>query len=457
MLSWPQLQGRILGGGYRLIRYLNGSETSGQFEATDGTDGRKFLVQLFSQTPQQGRERLDLWRNLQLLNRPEMLKIISSGTAGWPDLHFEYVVNEFPDESLAGVLVDRALDVDEARQVLESAAAALVVMHDRQCVHASVQPGNVYAVGDRIKLSVATVQRPGASETHTEPSEYQAPEVSSFAFSPASDIFSLGVTLFQALTRNLPSDDAMERVDKLPAPFPAVLKHSLDPISAKRWTARQILESLGVMAPERPPLLEAPPPAAPPEIPPRRLDLGRPKGRRWVSPYAIAAIVLFLAFLWLIFGHKRRPATPVGPRSEPASVATAVPSAPTPARVSPTPAVTPPSSAVPAPPRHQPILQKENVPAPTRQSAVDGSSAIGPVNWRVIVYTFVRENDATQRAAAINHSHPDLHAEVFSPQADRYLVTLGTWLPVQDAKRLRQQAVAQGMPHDTYIQNFHRP
>jgi hypothetical protein len=74
----------------------------------------------------------------------------------------------------------------------------------------------------------------------------------------------------------------------------------------------------------------------------------------------------------------------------------------------------------------------------------------------VIAFTFVRENDAAQRAAAINKTHPDLHAEVFSPQPDRFLVTLGSWMPVQDAKRLRQQAIAQGLPHDTYFQNFHR-
>jgi hypothetical protein len=223
------------------------------------------------------------------------------------------------------------------------------------------------------------------------------------------------------------------------------LKHSLDPIPAKRWTARQILESLGAAAPERPAVLEAPAPLT------NRLDLGRPKGRRrLVSPYAIAALVLFVAFLWLVFGHKRQPTPATGPRAESASAENGAPSATTPNPVT----AAPPVATAPAP--HQPILQKENVPVRARQSTANGPSAVGPVNWRVIAFTFVRENDAAQRAAAINKTHPDLHAEVFSPQPDRFLVTLGSWMPVQDAKRLRQQAIAQGLPHDTYFQNFHR-
>jgi serine/threonine protein kinase len=421
MLSWPQLQGRVVGDGYRLTRYLDGSETSGRFEGeTDASARPDVMVQLFSLTPRQGRERLELWRSLQLLNRPEILKVLASGTADWPDWHFDYLVTELPDESLAGVLRDRALDNQEARQMVESVAAALVVMHDHQFVHASVQPANVYSVGDSIKLSVATVQRPGASDILSEPSAYQAPEVSSFAFSSASDIWSLGVTLFQCLTQRLPGDDAMERAVELPPPFAEILRHSLNPIAAKRWSARYILESLRAPAPAA---------KAPPEAPPMpaRIDLGRPKGRR-VSSFAIAAIVLFLAFLWLVFSHKKQPQhATVGPNrpAAPAAVPAPVPVKPEPPRAV---ASTPPAS-----------------PAPT-----------GPVNWRVIAFTYNRESDAAHRAATINRSHPDLHAEVFSPEADRFLVSVGGWMPIDAAKRLRQQAISEGLPPDTYAQNFHR-
>lgn len=444
MLSWPQLQGRIVGDGYRLVRYLDGTETSGRFEAKlDEPESRnapagRAMVQLFALTPRQAKERLELWRTFQLLNRPELLKILASGTADWPDLHFDYLVTELPDESLAGVLQDRPLDEEEARQVLESVAAALVLMHDRQCVHASVQPANIYAVGDAIKLSVATVQHPGASDILAEPSDYQAPEVSSFAFSPASDSWSLGVTLFQTLTRELPGDDALERAATMHAPFSEVLKHTLEPIAAKRWTARQILDSLSAPAPERPPILEAAPPAG-------GVDLARPKGRP-VSPYAIAALVLFVAFLWLIFGHRRTPRPATFPAAPVPAVQPAVPAANGPGlRLAPGPSATSTT--------HVPILSKENVPA---RPAPAPALASGPVNWRVIAFTYNRESDAAHKAAAVNKAHPGLHAEVFSPQPGRFLVSLGGWMPMNEAKHLRQEAISAGLPPDTYFQNFHR-
>jgi hypothetical protein len=78
------------------------------------------------------------------------------------------------------------------------------------------------------------------------------------------------------------------------------------------------------------------------------------------------------------------------------------------------------------------------------------------VNWRVIAFTYNRESDAANKTATINHSHPDLHAEVFSPQPGRFVVSLGGWMPVDMAKSLRQQAISEGMPPDTYAQNFHR-
>ena len=434
MLSWPQLQGRIVGDSYRLVRYLDGTETSGRFEAKlDSSDSLNVMVQLFAMTPRQAKERLELWRMLQLLNRPEIVKILASGSADWPDLHFDYLVTELPDETLAGVLNDRPLDPQEARQVVQSVAAALVLMHDRQCVHASVQPANIYAVGDDIKLSVATVQHPGASDILTEPSSYQAPEVSTFAFSSAADSWSLGVTLFHCLTQELPGDDALERAATMQAPFSQILKHTLDPVAAKRWSARQILSSLSAPEPEHSAVLNAAPT-------PVALDVARPKSHG-VSPFAIAAMVLFLAFLWLIFGHKRAPRPTAFPAAPPSAVQNAVP-APNGPGLQTAPVANATATA------HVPILPKENVPAST--------SSTGPVNWRVVAFTYNRESDAAHKATTINQAHPDLHAEVFSPQPGRFLVSLGGWMPMDTAKHLRQEAISDGLPRDTYAQNFRR-
>ena len=401
------------------------------------------MVQFFSQNLGHQHNRLELWRSLQLLNRPEILRIIASGTADWPDAHFDYLVTELPEESLAGVFEDRALDADEAKQVLESAASALVVMHDRQFVHGSVEPSSIYAVGDAIKLSAATVQRSGAPDILVEPSAYQAPEVSSSVSSPAADIWSLGATVFYALTRQLPADDFLARSAAFPAPLPEIFKRTLDPIPAKRWTARQILETLSAKVPERPPVLESlPTPPAPVQV---ALPLPIEPKRRFVFPYAIAAIVLFLALLWLIFGPKKQPSNPVVANVQPTPVQTPAPAQ----QASQVPIPSPPPPVVKR--RSQPILQKENVPVRTSANATTG-----PVNWRVIAYTYNRESEAEHKAATVNRAHPNLHAEVFSPQPGRYLVSIGDWMPMDEARHMRTEAISEGLPHDTYAQNFHR-
>ncbi len=76
--------------------------------------------------------------------------------------------------------------------------------------------------------------------------------------------------------------------------------------------------------------------------------------------------------------------------------------------------------------------------------------------WRVVLFTYDRVQDAQNRAQAVNSKHPDLHADVFSPngQAGPYLVTVGGRLSREDAARLRRKAVSLGMPHDSYIQNY---
>jgi eukaryotic-like serine/threonine-protein kinase len=63
---------------------------------------------------------------------------------------------------------------------------------------------------------------------------------------------------------------------------------------------------------------------------------------------------------------------------------------------------------------------------------------------------------AQSRANLINQKHPELQAQVFSPDGHGglYLVTLGGGMQRDDAVSLRQKALRLGMPRDSYIQNY---
>jgi hypothetical protein len=92
-----------------------------------------------------------------------------------------------------------------------------------------------------------------------------------------------------------------------------------------------------------------------------------------------------------------------------------------------------------------------NVPAHQQQTAAGDSRG----QWRVIAFTYNREDQAQQKAAAIAQSHPDLSPTVFTPNGHApFLVTLGGAMSRQDAFALSGKAKREGMPRDIYAQNY---
>jgi len=68
-------------------------------------------------------------------------------------VHVIYAVMERSEGNLANVLPERALTVEETREMLEAAVDALAWLHERGLVHGALAPANIVAVGDRIKLA----------------------------------------------------------------------------------------------------------------------------------------------------------------------------------------------------------------------------------------------------------------------------------------------------------------
>jgi hypothetical protein len=75
-----------------------------------------------------------------------------------------------------------------------------------------------------------------------------------------------------------------------------------------------------------------------------------------------------------------------------------------------------------------------------------------------VAYTYNYQDQAEHKARTINEKYPNLQASVFSPKGSGapYLVTLGTATDRASAFRLRDKAVAEGLPKDTYAQNYTR-
>jgi TonB family protein len=152
-----------------------------------------------------------------------------------------YLTMECADESLAQVIPVRPLTTEEAGQMLEHALSALAYIHGQGFVHGHVRPGDIMAVGDCLKISIAGLCRVGEGAL-TIPDAYTPPEG---AASPAGDIWSLGVILVEALTQHLPAPrpaDPAEPVvpETLGEPFLEIARQCLSSDPAARPTATHI-------------------------------------------------------------------------------------------------------------------------------------------------------------------------------------------------------------------------
>ena len=109
---------------------------------------------------------------------------------------------------------DYRLDVPMALWVARQTAEALAALHRAGFVHGDVKPDNIRLVGDgnAVLIDLGFAHRPGENEALLKEGyilgtlNYLAPELC--AAKPdtdqASDLFSLGVSLFEMLTGNLP-------------------------------------------------------------------------------------------------------------------------------------------------------------------------------------------------------------------------------------------------------------
>jgi tetratricopeptide (TPR) repeat protein len=164
----------------------------------------------------------------------------------------------------------RGRHFDEAR--LRDALAQLVVgisaLHDAGKVHRDIKPSNILvtANGRVVVLDFGLIGDPGVFEKGAGTVKYMAPEqASGEAVGPAADWYGVGVTLYAALTGNVPfvgqvTDILARKLDSDPAPpskFDVDVPEDLEELCmallrrnpAERPGAREILARLGVEAP----------------------------------------------------------------------------------------------------------------------------------------------------------------------------------------------------------------
>jgi hypothetical protein len=236
-------EGRVVDGRFPLLQYLGGGERSAVFvtERDDQSPHKAAIKLLLADAPLSPAAEL---------SHPHLLRLFETGRCELDGTDLAYLVMEFADENLAEVLSQRPLSAAEARQALQPILDALEYLRARGLVHGRLRPANILAVGDQLKLASDGMCAAGAWEGRPAgPSPYDPPELAFGWITPAADIWSLGITLVEALTQHRPARDSSGELEPvLPAGLPAELTeivfHSLERDPRRRWTLEQIRERL---------------------------------------------------------------------------------------------------------------------------------------------------------------------------------------------------------------------
>jgi eukaryotic-like serine/threonine-protein kinase len=487
MHLWTEFEGVTIDSAFALTKLVQ-TEGRSAFFSTRNENGESVLIRIIECHFDED-EILARWRALQTLSHPNFLRIDRFGQfyMAADDVTAVYVVFERVEANLGEVLERGRLSAAEAAQIGLSVSSALETLHAAGFVHEHIEPRNIYAVGDKVKLRSDCTR--------------ETPEGEAGMEARWRDVHELAAVLMQVLLGTTRST-SVPREGLLPAPFDEIVRNGMN----GSWGLKEIKAALGRVelpkpAPQKTKRSDPvqPKPAAPsaatsngaaskpavsviqadsisaststidfssrkslPEQPakttfakadarPERsasfdfdstipADFSRQKRstevpvifgiseqdfRKWMTTAVLVLGVVLIGWILLHYwlgrgsggGTQAVSTQPTEGSSHTAS----------------TPRTGNPSLGAPVP--------KAGTPS--------------GVQWRVVAFTYKRQDQAQKKASSLQHDHPGLSAAVFSPNGRApWLVTIGGAMDRDAAYALARKARSLGLPRDTYAQNY---
>jgi hypothetical protein len=471
MELWNEYEGRTIDGLYPLTKLLEPEGRSAFFSTSNGS-GVPTVIRLI-ESHFDDEEILARWKKVAALDHGNLVKLKKFGQVELDGTSLVYAVMEPAEANLGEILRGRRLTGLEARQLASSMVGALEVLHANGFVHEHVEPGNVLAVGEGIKLRSDCVR--------------EAPEGEEGIAAKRRDVRDFALVLLRALTqqrtleaasRELPLAEPFDQIVKkgisgewgwreiaalvppipvvaaTPAPTPAPTRGPISTstsIPASTSTSASTAAA-GVPRIVRPGVGEgtAKPVTAgaervgvaqAPTQPRERVGFDREESTGGLEvrriAYGVGSLLILLLLWFLVHGHSASK-NAAQKNVEPAPVAQGNSSIATSAAATGVAATTPASGA----PADSPASPNE-------------PAAAGQEQWRVIAYTYNHEAQAKDKVEEIAGKHPDLRPEVFSPRGGApYLVAVGGTMSRDEAYALVRKVRHEGLPRDAYAQNF---
>ena len=158
-----------------------------------------------------------------------------------------YIITELAEEALAQIIPERPLTDAEAEEMMGPVLDALAYLHGNVVLcMGSIKPSNVLVIENDVKLSSDGPIAAGSAAPELLGSDaHHAPETATGPVAPSADIWSLGMTVVEALTQQLPVWDSAGKTEPvvpttLPKPFAAIARECLYVDPAGRCSVSEI-------------------------------------------------------------------------------------------------------------------------------------------------------------------------------------------------------------------------
>jgi eukaryotic-like serine/threonine-protein kinase len=498
MYLWTEFEGVTIDSAYALNKLVQ-TEGRSAFFSTRNANGESVLIRIiechFDEDEIQAR-----WRGLQTLNHPSFLCIDRFGKfyMAADDITAVYAVFERVDANLAEVLERGVLSASDAAQIGLSVSSALETLHAAGFVHEHIEPRNIYAVGDSVKLRSDCIRETPEGEAGIEARRRDVHDFAAmliqvllgatratsanpnFLPSPFDEIVrngmngNWGLAQMRVALGRVPVPKAAAQKTKLPDPVPPAKSAAPSPkVLSPEVLRPDVLKAAAPVSQTAPALgsshngdssarnfssdptakngaargaaakataanseaqSELFPPAAfngekHAELPGQRSSMELPvifgiserDFRKWLSAgvvlLGVVLIIWILLHHWLGHSNEQAPSTP--PATD--------------------------NSHIAAMPKGESFSRRAPTAKPGSQQK----------EWRVVAFTYNRQDQAQKKASSLARQHPGLAPAAFSPTGKApWLVTIGGVLQRDAAYALARKASTLGLPRDTYAQNY---
>lgn len=210
-------EGMVFAGKYRIVRLIGKGGMANVYLATDTVSGMNVAIKILKPEFSNDEEFIKRFdteaRAVSSLSHSNIVKVLGVGHEG----NFRYIVQEYVDGITVKDLINQNGHIDwrVAVPIVIQVGMALDHAHKNGIVHRDIKPHNILITRDRIaKITDFGIARAATSNTITMSSggalgsvHYFSPEQARGGnVGPSSDIYSVGVMLFEMVTGRVPFD-----------------------------------------------------------------------------------------------------------------------------------------------------------------------------------------------------------------------------------------------------------